>query len=156
MARESIITDVMLQQVNEMYSNNITTSKIASKLFVSTTTVSNCIKKLRKNNEEIKTGGFNRKRKDHNSFGMKELKEMNSLYNAGELAEDLAIKFDVSLSTIIRHIWKFRNIKATKEIKRRKDNISAINEFLKDASKNKIIEKQSIYKLNMYLKELSE
>jgi len=87
---------------------------------------------------------------------MKELKEMNSLYNAGELAEDLAIKFDVSLSTIIRHIWKFRNIKATKEIKRRKDNISAINEFLKDASKNKIIEKQSIYKLNMYLKELSE
>ena len=155
MARESIITDVMLQQVYEMYSNNTTTSKMATKLFVSTSTVSNCIKKLRKNNQ-IKTEEFNRKRKNHKSFEMKELKEMNSLYNAGELAEDLAIKFDVSMSTLIRHIWQFRNVKTTKEIKRKKDNLAAINEFLKDASKNKIIEKQSIYKLNMYFKEISE
>ena len=108
MARKSIMTDAVLQKVNEMYSNSISSPQIAKQLYVSASTVVSCIAELKKSGAAIQKGYFLKVRRKHNTLTIADIQEINRLYDNGATEVSIAKKYDLHFATVSKFIWNSR------------------------------------------------
>jgi len=109
MAPPRKVLDEARQQINEMYANSISSPKIAVILNINKNTVVSILTSLRKNNLAIQSGYFLIEVKRRKNFEIKDLQEMNRLYNAGATMEELGVIHSIDASSISRYIWKPRH-----------------------------------------------
>ena len=109
MAAPRKISDEARQRINEMYADSISSIKIAKLLNISASTVVSILTSLRKNNLAIQSGYFLIEVKRRKKFEIKDLQEMNRLYNAGATMEELGIMHGINTSSVGRYIWKPRH-----------------------------------------------
>jgi len=109
MAPPRKILDETRQKINEMYANSISSPKIAAALNINKNTVVSILTSLRKNNLAIQSGYFLIEVKRRKNFEIKDLQEINRLYNAGATMEELGVIHGMNASSISKYIWKPRH-----------------------------------------------
>ena len=109
MAAPRKISDEARQRINEMYADSISSIKIAKLLNISASTVVSILTSLRKNNLAIQSGYFLIEVKRRKKFEIKDLQEINRLYNAGATMEELGVIHGINASSVSIYIWKPRH-----------------------------------------------
>ena len=91
------LTPAEIKEINELYQQNMSMDKIADITHFCKMTVERHIKERRPQGRPLK-------------FSIKEIQEINKLYDGGTEAKDLAKKYNVSEGTIYNYIWHIKRL----------------------------------------------
>jgi len=108
MARQSIVTQEIKNEINRMYANSIGSTEISRRLYISQSTVISWVGKLKNSGEAIQSGYFLKKPRKNNKFTKEEKAKINVLYDNGATYKELSLKYGLTPPSISIYILKPR------------------------------------------------